>query len=275
MTISFDDLVHRLRQSHPSWIDGHVIAIPTLRDEHNWRHIAWNIGSLAEATLRYAMFQVRIDDDLETAFRTLMISNQYSVELAEMIEAGDKFSQNNLAEIQDNWELASDFTSPIYCCLLSGNVPLAQRLAQAVMAIKLPQDPDWFDVTAHLLSAFVLDNRALFSDLWPIYEKLHLYYGQKILDDYMQLYKAVLRRDTAEYARLLKKVSEEFHLREKDKKLEDFGEYGGPSENAFVLDFMALGIAYVAHLRGMSIGAEIDTEFFPLEFFKKQCGLTI
>jgi hypothetical protein len=61
--------------------------------------------------------------------------------------------------------------------------------------------------------------------------------------------------------------SDPIDFKAKDKKLGDISpEYGSLVKNAFVLDFMALGVAVIASRRGM--GADVDTEFFPQKLFK-------
>ncbi|WP_047533284.1 hypothetical protein [Methylotenera sp. N17] len=262
MAVSFEEMLNRKRQSLLRQISRTEEIFQTVRAKQDWRNIAFNVRMVSQSALCLGMIQARIDQDFATALRTFSAGKVFALELIQLVEDGDKFPQQTTGDIQKNRDLTANFGLPIYCSLLSGDINLAIKLAQAQKTFKLTQELEWFELSARLLGAFILDDKSLFNSLLKSYSKLKLLYGQELLDIYIKLYESVINRDKAQYEVLLKKASEDFKLRAKDKKLGDISpEYGSLVENAFVLDFMALGIAVVANQRGMDI--DVDTIFFP------------
>lgn len=267
MVVGFEEMLARKRQSLLRHLSRAEETFEIVRAKQDWRNIAFNVHRVSQSTLCLGMIQARIDQEFTTALKTFSAGKVFALELIQLVEDGDKFPRQTLADIEKNREVVSNFELPIYCSLLSGDIDLANQLAQAQKIFKLTQEPGWFELDARLLGAFVLDDKPLFDSLLQGYSKLKLLYGQELLGVYINLYETVINRDKVQYEALLKKVSEDFKRRAKDKKLDVMSpEYGGRLENPFVLDFMALGIAVLANQRGM--GADVDTEFFPQKLFK-------
>lgn len=271
MAVSFEEMLDRKRQSLLRHLSRAEETFQIVRAKQDWRNIAFNVCRVSQSVLCLGMIQARIDQDFTLALNTFSAGKVFAHELIQLVDDGDKFPQQTLADIERNREVVSNFELPIYCSLLSGDIDLAIRLAQAQKTFKLTQEPRWFELNARLLGAFVLDDKPLFDSLLQSYSKLKLLYGQELLGVYIKLYEAVINRDKVQYEALLKKTSEDFKLRAKDKKLGDISaEYGSLVENAFVLDFMSLGIAVLANQRGMNV--DINTEFFPQKLFKQIVG---
>ena len=259
MTITFEEVASRKRQRLPHSIEQTPKILEIVRAKQDWRNIAFNVHIVSQSVLCLGMLQARVDKDIDAALRTFSAGKVFAQELIQLVEDGDKFPQQTLADIEKNREVVANFELPIYCSLLLADIDLAIRLAQAQKTFKLTQEPGWFELNARLLGAFVLDDKVLFDSLLQSYNRLKLLYGQELLGLYIKLYETVINRDKAQYEALLIKASEDFKLRAKDKKLGDISpEYGSLVENVFVLDFMALGVAALANQRGMN--ADVDTE---------------
>ena len=267
MAVSFEEMLVRKRQRLPLRISRAEETFQIVRAKQDWGNYAFNVYLVSQSALCLGMLQARVDQDFSTVLKTFSARKVFAQELIQLVEDGDKFPQQTLADIEKNREVVANFELSIYCSLLSGDIDLAIRLAQAQKTFKLTQEPGWFELKARLLGALVLDDKVLFDSLLQSYNKLKLLYGQEPLDVYIKLYASVINRDKAQYEFILKKASEDFELRAKDKKLDEMlPEYGGGLENPFVLDFMALGVAVLANQRGME--TNIDKEFFPQKLFK-------
>lgn len=267
MPVSFEEMLNRKRQRLLHHLGRAEETFQIVRASKDWKNIAFNVRMVYRSALCLGMMQARIDQDFTAALKTFSLGKVYALELIQLVEDGDKYPQNTSLDIEKNSDVVSNCELPMYCSLLAGDIDLARKLAQAQKTFKLTQEPYWFELTARLLGAFVLDDKPLFDSLLQSYSKLKLLYGQELLGVYIKLYETVINRDNVQYENLLKKAAEDFKLRAKDKKLDVMSpEYGGFIENGFVLDFTVLGIAVVANQYGMV--ADIDTEFFPQKLFK-------
>jgi hypothetical protein len=209
----------------------------------------------ARSALQLGMLNARLDADFSSAMATFSAGALYAPELIALATAKVALE-------------ADFFEAPIYCCLLASKQREAEDLARSLSAIPVSGDLSWFELSARLLAAFVLKDEERFDSLIQYSDKVEKNYRQRQLEIYFQMYRAVLARDQALYDRLMQEANDKFKARAKDKQFGDeLSEYGGLQENAFVLDFMSLGVASIA--RRLSLTNSLNSEYFPQTLLEK------
>ena len=223
--------------------------IPILVEEENWGGLAGVASGACNDALQLMMLEIRCHKNFSLAKEYILRARN----AAKILKA-----------IPDATVEASNFTIPIYCCLLAHDLVSAQQLANA--AIRQNETPgSHFDIHAKILAACVSDDPELFQTYLHKFNQLSVLYWWQVQKNYFDLYSSILQRDELSFSSLLESAIDKFEERANDKDFGDqLSEYGGLEYNRFSIDFMATGVTILARSKGMVCSVNYS-EFLPPE----------
>jgi hypothetical protein len=161
------------------------------------------------------------------------------------------------------------FDIPLHMSVLCGDMAQAQRLARALEKLPEQSGQMCYEYRMRMFAALIQNNGAAFDQWQAAYRASKTFeFDQKYLKLYIDLYAAVRAREANAYTKLCQAIAANFLVRAKDRKAEQAeAHYGGGIENNFVVDFMALSVAAIAHRHGMT--TTLDTVYFPQSLFQR------
>jgi hypothetical protein len=231
-----------------------------LREKQSWQGIISNNQEYCQSALQLGMLLVRREDDLDGAMTTFARSLPQIDEIIALLDAGNSIREPTLLEM------------PLHMSVLCGDRTKALKLAALLepMPVNGGEDWDgnWLEMRTRLFGALIQDDLPKFMRWFPVYARSKKPHLDLYLKAYFELYRAILQRDQPRYDLLILQVSKEFDLRGTDKKARDpWDQYGGGIENNFVVDFMALSVAALAHRHGMT--TTLETVYFPQALYQR------
>lgn len=250
MSVSAATVFQRMKQDFPENMKRFLCA-----QSGSHEQVLYNLKVVARDALCAGMLAIRWENDLKTGVA-------YFAQGADITNRFLDFGRRGFP--------ASAWLSHhlIYCNVLSNRFEQAAALAEWTSTIVDPA-PRLTDVESEafgrLLALFILDRRDDFITLRqqcfnPPPRKLHPFW--QWLTIYLDLYQAVLDRDQARFDDLMPEREEACVKWSKNKKAgESRTEFVGGEPSQFVFDFMGVGIAKIARLRGMR--CDFDSTFLP------------
>jgi len=245
-------------------IDHEVSAHPGILEKvyakGDYRRVGLNIDSISRSLLQRGMMSARVDGDFQSARADFALAADWTREFDRALEAVRQSGQKPVAP---RWFACLDiysFEIPLFACLLAHDWPRAGALARITHdPLVLELEDETQTLMTRLLVAFVLDDRAQFTQHKSVYDKTKKSAWWKYFVHYVDMYDSVISRDQARYDELAATADGLYRARATDRKFGDLRpEYGGQAENERMLDFIALAIAIVAVKRGMRPGKVSD-----------------
>jgi hypothetical protein len=226
----------------------------------DYRRIGLNIDMISRSLLQRGMMSARVEGDFQSARADFVLAAGFTREFDRALEAVRQSGQKPVAP---RWFACLDiysFEIPLFACLLAHDWPRAQALARMTHdPLVLELEDETKTLMTRLLVAFVLDDRAAFTERKAVYDKSKKSAWWAHFVHYVDMYDSVISRNQARYDELAAAADGLYRARATDRKFGDLRpEYGGQADNERMLDFIALSIAIVAVKRGMRPGKESD-----------------
>jgi hypothetical protein len=257
MPLSIEEIAVR-KSDQSLWTMNDVIrANIGLREKQNWQRIMMNDTHYCQSALQLGMLLVRREDDLDGAMTTFARSLPQIDEMITLMEAGHVPKE------------VLDIEIPLYVCVLSGDMTRARKLSHLVLPKTEQIDSYILGTCTWLLGAVINNDKEMAGRLYSAYNKVEKNVGGKdYITPYMSLCHAIMQNNQEEYTKLMHEIASSWTARAKDKNLEkSHSYYGGGIESNFVLDFMALSVAAIAHRHGMT--TTLDTAYFPQSLYQR------
>jgi hypothetical protein len=223
----------------------------------DFRMIGLNVDVIGRALLLRGMIAQRVDHNTAAALADFRLAAGYTAEFDKSLAAIRDLGGAPCVSADLN---IASFEIPIFACVLAGDWGRSRAVASLTRdaLVRDLEDPVKALMT-RLLAALILEDEAGFQRLRERYDRAKKSRWWQHFPVYIDMYEAVLKRDSSRYIELAAQADVAFRARARDKQ---FGtlrpEYGGQEQNDIVLDFMALGIAAVARSRNIALPPDSD-----------------
>jgi hypothetical protein len=245
-------------------IDHEVTSLPGILEKvyakGDYRRVGFNVDLISRSLLQRGMMSARVDGDFQSARAAFAQAAGWTREFDRALEA---VRQSGQKPVPPRWFACLDiqnFELPLFACVLAHDWARVEALARITRdPLVLELEDETKALMNRLLAAFVLDDRAAFTELKAVYDKTKKSAWWKRFVHYVDMYDSVINRDQTRYDELAVMADSLYRARARDRTIGDLRpEYGGLADNERMLDFIALVIAIVAVKRGMRPRTDSD-----------------